>query len=1391
MKNIIKRVAAWMLIGVMLFSLVPMNLTIAREKAAGNTEMTAADETSAGDRQNTEEKTDIDEPNSADEKSTEVGVPDSSAVNVGEDVNSTQESTRVDIEREDSDASDAAGQDTAKKEGTGTVSVKENVQDTSEEQTGSKSETSDGDKAISTENAINTLANEESSTDLRKVEGSISVKIDGNPVSPGEQSNPTKVTSTSKVVITFDFKIMNSDNLKVNEHCYYDLPISGVKMDDKGFIYDRGGNVIGEWMLGNDRLEFWFTDEDFLTNNIIGKIDLNGTVNLNDIVFDEDGAGKIHIADDFYNINVDTNKLPNEVRAEKTAGSFETDKHGWQSITYKITVTALKDAQNVKIEDELVNITDGRGQDYAGIGKESLTMESNKRDDLIDTINPQDTWEWTSGSFKYAYDCVKRFSGTIPDMEEGEIITIEYKVYVQPNWYAELSSQIQSGHQPGNNLTVTDQFGRKVYNNSVPFPNNPITVAKSGEYKEEDSTVTWTITVENPGGIDLNSSSCLIKIHDESTSYIYETDEIYEEFTGGGDGIYTDDSKQSHIMINGKDTGLPVYVFMQQDFLLQELISRASIGFKETKYVIEYTLKVKDKYISKLKKTAEVTNEVKIIDPNNTVVDEDEDTEVIGPDTPVLKKSHARVEAGQIEWTLTFTVPEGGLTAPVIHDEYDDTMTFDDQSVKITGNGSEALKYQVVTVNQDDTDSGKSAFEIQFEGYVSAGTYEITYTTSYGKNLNATEYKNEATVIVGGKPGDSAKDSVKMTDGLSKWAVRDNSASTNQTYYGTTVQNWRLQLKNVTNMNGSSYLIEDTWSSGYEYVEGSLRAHSKSTAANSDEIYPDSIQPQITYNKIKFDVTGAVKYAQEHKWSSLYITYQTRMKEDTAKDFLNSYGGSDTYSITNTAILYEDDYPLYVSPDAKATSRPKAVVAKIGNYDGSTAPYAEYAISVNPGGNDLLKNGDTLVVKDTLPDNFALVTGSVQVYHATIGTTSRDLTNTTNVGDPLEKGQWSYAQNGQTLTITIPDQMEVIIKYKVIIDERKGTVLNEDNATNRVELSGVSITSNNTSYTLEGQVAESSALARSEMAKLTIYKKDADAGLEQKFLSGAEFQVRIVDYDNVTGNVTDPKDIPQGYNGARTLTTNGDGYCTADKLYFDHLYELVETKAPEGYVMDDTPCYFVFIGHDNPATNEEIEKLYPEGTKTYHVDFGEIHIDNKKKDDRDIYISKKALTGNDELPGAHIILKEDGKILEEWDTTGAAKKLSGDLFTVGKEYVLTETAAPDGYEVTADIAFTVDESSGAVSFSTANINKDAEIGHYEGTSGERKNHIIIRDRKEEVTTEEKTTEEKTTEEKTTEDKTTKTNSKKTGDDSPIGALAGLMFFSVTTVVLISRKKKKY
>ena len=74
-----------------------------------------------------------------------------------------------------------------------------------------------------------------------------------------------------------------------------------------------------------------------------------------------------------------------------------------------------------------------------------------------------------------------------------------------------------------------------------------------------------------------------------------------------------------------------------------------------------------------------------------------------------------------------------------------------------------------------------------------------------------------------------------------------------------------------------------------------------------------------------------------------------------------------------------------------------------------------------------------------------------------------------------------------------------------------------------------------------------------------------------------------------------------------------------------------------------------------------------------------------------VQISKKAITGDDELPGAKLQVKDSsGKVVDEWTSTNEAHMIEGKL-AAGEEYTLHEEIAPDGYVVANDITFTVSE----------------------------------------------------------------------------------------------------
>lgn len=120
------------------------------------------------------------------------------------------------------------------------------------------------------------------------------------------------------------------------------------------------------------------------------------------------------------------------------------------------------------------------------------------------------------------------------------------------------------------------------------------------------------------------------------------------------------------------------------------------------------------------------------------------------------------------------------------------------------------------------------------------------------------------------------------------------------------------------------------------------------------------------------------------------------------------------------------------------------------------------------------------------------------------------------------------------------------------------------------------------------------------------------------------------------------------------------------KLIAGKKYILHEESAPDGYV----------VVADIEFTVSET---------------GEIDAITMKDDTTKVKISKRDITTNEELPGATLqIIDENGNIVEEWVSTSEPRYIEGKLIA-GKEYILREITAPNGYEVANDVRFTVDE----------------------------------------------------------------------------------------------------
>ena len=116
-------------------------------------------------------------------------------------------------------------------------------------------------------------------------------------------------------------------------------------------------------------------------------------------------------------------------------------------------------------------------------------------------------------------------------------------------------------------------------------------------------------------------------------------------------------------------------------------------------------------------------------------------------------------------------------------------------------------------------------------------------------------------------------------------------------------------------------------------------------------------------------------------------------------------------------------------------------------------------------------------------------------------------------------------------------------------------------------------------------------------------------------------------------------------------------------LHRNTAYKLVEVSAPKGYVIS-SPITFTIQDH---AQRQKIVMK-----------------------DKQVVVSKQAISGEKELPGAKLaVLDDKGKVVDQWTSTNTPHYVSG--LIEGKTYILRELEAPKGYVISGDVNFTVSQ----------------------------------------------------------------------------------------------------
>ena len=205
-----------------------------------------------------------------------------------------------------------------------------------------------------------------------------------------------------------------------------------------------------------------------------------------------------------------------------------------------------------------------------------------------------------------------------------------------------------------------------------------------------------------------------------------------------------------------------------------------------------------------------------------------------------------------------------------------------------------------------------------------------------------------------------------------------------------------------------------------------------------------------------------------------------------------------------------------------------------------------------------------------------------------------------------------------------------------------------------------------------------------EHARVGVYKINQET---DNYLADAVFNLYTRDdiYD-VDGNklfsagdliCTSPETVADGYTYFNCdVPIRGEWYGRSDRLDASTNsgnYFIRELRAPQGYYLNDAEMDVTF---------------------TYDGEILQVLDSTCANKPTEMWVSKRDLTNDEELPGATLIIKDTkDNVVDTWVSTDTPHRVTGLHFD--EEYTLTEMRPADGYAVTDDIVFRLERKADA------------------------------------------------------------------------------------------------
>ena len=360
--------------------------------------------------------------------------------------------------------------------------------------------------------------------------------------------------------------------------------------------------------------------------------------------------------------------------------------------------------------------------------------------------------------------------------------------------------------------------------------------------------------------------------------------------------------------------------------------------------------------------------------------------------------------------------------------------------------------------------------------------------------------------------------------------------------------------------------VTDTLPKGLTYVDGSLTAgfdqwsFSPTQPGNESYDLSKGQKPVVSTEKTsdgqtKLKITVPAGYDSKYYDRTIQLRYAASyLTDSTWKDMTQT---SKTY--VNTA-SYKGD------TDSQTTEvkRDVPVVAKTGEQvkdaNGNLTNEVAYQININPAAKDLNPGDNTVTLTDQLkmPDGVKAYLNLKQIKLYQYDPLAKD-----HIGKELNASLYSlkYDSDSNQLKLELPDEQACVLVYRYSFDSGDKS---DPTISNSATLAG------NYSSETSTKLSDSEFSATITAKKVTVYKIDADNN--SKTLPGAQFSLEKLT-DGSWSKI------------ASALTSDQDGKVTIADLDNNAVYRIKETKAPDGYSLNENYYYLVWMDGEKSPSN--------------------------------------------------------------------------------------------------------------------------------------------------------------------------------------------------------------